>query len=118
MKQRSPHSKSTPAPLNRPKKISILVSDFSQKSVGRWGGSVRTFILAEALENLGYDIELVGANFGEDYPALEAMGQRWSLKIVPGTRYPNFFKSAWQISNYIDGDIVYAHKLKPSSFGI
>ena len=118
MKQRSPHSSPAQAPLNRPKKISILVSDFSQKSVGRWGGSVRTFILAEALENLGYDVELVGVNFGGDYPALEAMKQRWSLKVVPGSRYPSFFKAAWQILNHIDGDIIYAHKLKPSSFGI
>ncbi|MGD1937385.1 MAG: glycosyltransferase family 4 protein [Cyanophyceae cyanobacterium] len=118
MKQRSPHSKTAPSPLNRPKKISILVSDFSQESVGRWGGSVRTFILAEALETLGYDVELVGANFGDHYPALEAMGRRWSLKVEPGTRYPSFFKSAWRISNHVDGDIIYAHKLKPSSFGI
>ena len=99
-------------------KISILISDFSQSSVGRWGGGVRTFILAEALETLGYDVELVGMNFGPEYPGLEGLRQRWALKIIPGAHYPGFLRSAGQILRALDGDIIYAHKLKPSSFGL
>ena len=95
-------------------KISILISDFSQSSVGRWGGAVRTFILAEALETLGYDIELVGVNFGPEHPALDALRQRWNLKIIPGAHYPHFFQSTKQVLDALDGDIIYAHKLKPS----
>ena len=112
-------SPARPAPTQTsPIKISIVVSDFSQGSVGRWGGGVRTVLLAEALENLGYQVELVGMNFGEDHPALEALRQRWTLKVIPGGRYPGFFKSARQVLQALDGDVIYAQKLKPASFGL
>jgi len=32
---------------------------------GRWGGAVRTFLLAEALQKLEHEVEIVGFLFGE-----------------------------------------------------
>jgi len=43
----------------------IVVSDLSVAGAGRWGGAVRTFLLAEALQKLEHEVEIVGFLFGE-----------------------------------------------------
>ncbi|MGA0200142.1 MAG: glycosyltransferase family 1 protein, partial [Prochlorotrichaceae cyanobacterium] len=40
-------------------KVSILVSDLSEKGAGRWGGAVRPFLLAQALQRLGVAVEIL-----------------------------------------------------------
>ena len=103
-------------PNARSQKVSILVSDLSTKGVGRWGGGVRTFLLAQALERLGYRIQLVGSVFGE-LGALPSQAD-WEVVTVPGRSYPGFVRSIAQLWPQITGDIIYAQKLKPTSYGI
>jgi len=91
-------------------KISVIVSDFSG------GGSVRAYLLGQVLQQLNYEFELVGFVFGKNLYASPPEG----MKIIPveGSNYPNFFGAARNVLNKIDGDIIYAVKPKPTSFGL
>lgn len=106
-----PHFAPKPAP-----KISILVGDLSVRGVGRWGGGVRTFLLAQALERLGYRIQILGPAFGE--PGPRPPNTSWEWVMVPGRSYPGFWRSLAQLWPQINGDLLYAHKLKPTSYGV
>lgn len=97
-------------------KISILVSDLSKSGAGRWGGAVRPFLLAQALQQLGYAVELVGFSF--DGEATVPSTPELPVKVVPGQPYPQFLGAARQLLRQIEGDVVYAYKPKPSSFGV
>lgn len=96
-------------------KISIIVSDLSSKGSGRWGGGVRPFLLGEALIRLGYQVRIFGLGFDTETP-------RFSTKIpityIPCDYYSNLFGASKDLLSQIDGDILYAVKLKVSSFGI
>ncbi|MBF2057229.1 MAG: glycosyltransferase family 4 protein [Cyanobacterium sp. T60_A2020_053] len=96
-------------------KISIIVSDLSSKGSGRWGGGVRPFLIAEALTRLGYQVRIFGLGFDSETP-------RFSTKIpityIPCDYYSNLFGASKELLSCIDGDIIYAVKLKVSSFGI
>ncbi|MCG8362810.1 MAG: glycosyltransferase family 4 protein [Pseudanabaenales cyanobacterium] len=96
-------------------KISIIVSDLSQSGAGRWGGAVRPFLLAQALSQLGYEVEILG--FSHDQTPISTSFD-FPVTVLAGGHYPKFFKSAQQLLAKIDGDIVYAYKLKPSSYGL
>lgn len=42
-------------------KVSILISDLSVTGAGRWGGGgVRSSLLAQALQKLEYQVEILG----------------------------------------------------------
>ena len=103
------HHRSTP-------KVSILVSDLSKSGAGRWGGAVRTFLLARAIQNLGYDVEVLGFIFGDEAP--DSIPQNLPFKTVIGQNYPQFLASARQILSQIEGDILYALRPKPTTFGL
>ncbi|MDJ1182025.1 glycosyltransferase family 4 protein [Roseofilum casamattae] len=96
-------------------KISILVSDLSQAGAGRWGGAVRTFLLAQALSQLGHQIEIVGFSFGEPPDPSQFA---FPTTCVPGMNYPGFLRSAQTLLEFIQGDIIYALRPKPTSFGL
>ena len=49
-------------------KVSLVVSDLSARGAGRWGGAVRQFLLAQALRQLDWEVELLGVAFGEAAP--------------------------------------------------
>lgn len=114
----SPISNSCPAQriLDRPGKVSILVSDLSKSGAGRWGGAVRPFLLAQALQRLGYAVELVG--FAFDGAATVPSTPELPVKAVAGQPYPQFLGAVRTLLQQIEGDIVYAYKPKPSSFGV
>jgi len=97
-------------------KISLVVGDLSSSGAGRWGGAVRPFLLTQALKQLGYTVVIVGFTFG-DAPAL-ASTPDLPITCIPGTSYPKFFSSVRALLQYLDGDIIYAYKLKASSFGV
>lgn len=98
-------------------KISLVVSDLSASGVLRWGGAgVRPFLLAQALQQLGYGVEVVGFQFGE--PATLSSESGVTLQTVPGGEYPQFFQSIRQLLGHIQGDIIYAYKPKPTSLGV
>jgi len=97
-------------------KVSILVSDLSEKGAGRWGGAVRPFLLAQALQRCGVAVEILGF-VPQPNPNLTSTKTLPITQIV-GDPYPGFLKSAWQLSRHIQGDIVCAYKPKAGSFGL
>ena len=97
-------------------KVSIVVSDLSSSGAGRWGGGVRPFLLAEALRRLGCEVAMLGVAFGEVAPTIR--NAPFPIIGLPCEYHSGFIKAAWQIIKQIDGDLICAVKLKPSSFGI
>ncbi|SVE31614.1 uncharacterized protein METZ01_LOCUS484468, partial [marine metagenome] len=91
-------------------KISVLCFDLSNNSFGR------AWLLARALSKF-YDVEIIGPS---------KRGGIWSpmgetsipVKQFPWKRYPEFFKTTKNILDAIDGDIILASKIMPTSFGI
>lgn len=101
-------------PAKHPLKISIIASDLSKSGAGRWKGAVRPFLLAQAFQLLGHQVEILGfANDGEGLPAEPDL----PIKVFKKATYPQFFGAANQLLSQIEGDVVLAYKLKPSSFG-
>lgn len=101
--------------LPQPLKVSIVVSDLSTKGAGRWGGAVRPFLLAQALQHLGCSVEILGFG-GEENSAIATSD--FPIRSFPAATYPKFLGSAKQLLDAIQGDIIYAYKPKPSSFGL
>jgi glycosyltransferase involved in cell wall biosynthesis len=98
-----------------PIKISILVSDLSGSGAGRWGldGS-RPFLISRALSLAGYQTEIVGLSDGlSTYQNLEQ-----PIRIVQRKRGMGLWRSLQQVINASRGDILYAYKPKPTSFGL
>ncbi|PSN10531.1 glycosyl transferase group 1 [filamentous cyanobacterium CCT1] len=111
--------------------VSIVVGDLSSRGAGRWNGAVRPFLLAQALQSGGYPVEIVGfsaedgagANLHSESGSAPAASQALPIANIlihvvplatpaPGPRaLDKFFR-------HLSGDIVYAYKLKPSSFGL
>lgn len=97
-----------------PPTVTLIVSDLSKSGAGRWGGGVRPFLLAQALRQLGCKVKISG--FGNS----SSIASTPDLPIVTIAlaSYPEFFRSARDLLEQIDGDIIYAYKPKPTSFGI
>lgn len=96
------------------KRISLLVGDLSAKGEGRWGGS-RPFLLAQALQRAGYDVEIVGYTDDNHIATVKSSVPVCALAI------PSFhwrWGDVGALLQRLRGDIIYAHKLKPSSFGL
>lgn len=91
-------------------KISLVVGDLSG------GGSVRAFLLAQVLKVLNYEVEIVGFLYGKELYAIPP--GEIPIISISGTNYPEFFGSAKQVLQKLDGDIIYAVKPKPTSFGV
>jgi glycosyltransferase involved in cell wall biosynthesis len=107
-----------PQTSQRQLKISLLVSDLSSKGAARWGGAVRPFLLAQALKQLGHEVKMFGIAFDRAAPPIET-----SLPItaISCQYHAGFVGSAIALSKLlpkIDGDLLYAVKLKPTSYGI
>ncbi len=91
-------------------KISLLCFDLSDNSLGR------AALLAQALSRY-YDVELIGpAKSGAIWSPLS--DTKLPVKWFPWKRYPAFFRTLREILRAVDGDILYACKLRPTSFGI
>jgi glycosyltransferase involved in cell wall biosynthesis len=97
-------------------KISIVVSDLSSSGAGRWGGAVRPFLLAQALQKLDYRVEIFGIAY--DRSASNLVDSEIPIFIFPCQHHSGFFRAAQKLLTKIDGSIVYAIKLKPTSFGL
>lgn len=92
------------------KTVSLIVSDLSG------GGAIRAFLLSQVLLQLNYDVEVVGFQFGPEQYAIAP--QNIPIKTIPGQNYPQFIASASQLFSQIKGEIIYAIKPKPTSFGL
>lgn len=95
----------------RPLKVSLLVWNLSTND-----GAIRASLLAEALKRLNYDVEVLGFLFGESVYA--AMPDSIPVRSVKGNNYPGFLGAIGKLLRQIDGDIVYAVKPQPGSFGV
>ncbi len=80
------------------------------------GGAVRAFLLGQVLQKLGYGVEVVGFLFGEALYAVPPANM--SVKAIPGCDYPAFVGAARALLNALTGDLLYAVKPKPTSFGL
>lgn len=92
-------------------KISIIVWNLSTND-----GIIRASLLGEALKRIGYEVEILGFQFGEEL--YKAIPRDWQIISVKATNYPGFLKSLAEIWRKIDGDVIYAIKPQPSSFGV
>ncbi|GAA6620311.1 glycosyltransferase family 4 protein [Scytonema sp. NUACC26] len=97
-------------------KISILVSDLSSAGAGRWGGAVRSFLLAQALHKIQYKVEILGFDFSNE----TATTNQSEIPIykLNGHNYPKFLGAASQLLKKVDGDIIYAMRPKTTTFGL
>lgn len=91
-------------------KVSLVVSDLSG------GGAIRAFLLGQVLKKLNCQVQVIGFQFGKEIYAIPPQG--FSVDEVAGEIYPGFLKAAQKLLQKIDGDIIYAVKPKPTSFGI
>lgn len=108
----APQASGTPGP-QKPT-VSLLVNDLSRQGEGRWGGS-RPFLLAQALQRAGYGVEILGFTDDNHIATIQAAAPVCALRI------PSFhwrWSAVGELLSRLRGDIIYAHKLKPSSFGI
>ncbi|MEM9542902.1 MAG: glycosyltransferase family 4 protein [Cyanobacteria bacterium P01_E01_bin.42] len=91
-------------------KISLLAPDLSG------GGGTRVYLLAKVLQQLNLDVKVFGCLFGQEiYPTPP---NNLALQWVKGCDFPSFFGPLQEIVRAIDGDIIYAVKPRPTSFGI
>ncbi|MBO9998145.1 MAG: glycosyltransferase [Cyanobacteria bacterium SID2] len=91
-------------------KISILAPDLSG------GGGTRAYLLAQVLKHLDMDVSVFGCLFGDRLYPLPPEGL--SVRYVAGCNYPKFLTSVNQLLRDLDGDLLYAVKPRPTSFGI
>ncbi|MBE7381151.1 MAG: glycosyltransferase family 4 protein [Leptolyngbya sp. SIO1E4] len=100
---------------NASPRVSILVSDLSSSGAGRWAGAVRPFLLAQALQKAGYTPEIIGLSHesGTTISAAEI-----PIQVIQLEQGAKLWQSAWQLLNTLTGDLIYAYKLKPGSFGL
>lgn len=111
-----PHPQPIALPQFPQLKVSIVVSDLSTSGAGRWGGAVRPFLLAQALQQLGCQVKLVGFSFRGE--AAVRSTPELPVVAIDGGTYPQFFTSIRKLLPQIDGDLIYAYKPKPTSFGV
>ena len=91
-------------------KVSVLAPDLSG------GGGTRVYLIAKVLQRLGYEANVYGFLFGEQiYPQPP---NSIPVNYVQGCNYPNMIRSSLDLLRVIDGDILYAIKPRPTSFGI
>ncbi|WP_204104521.1 MULTISPECIES: glycosyltransferase family 4 protein [Spirulina sp. CCY15215] len=80
------------------------------------GAATRVYLLAKVLQQLDFNVKVFGCLFEEQlYPIPP---KDLPLQWVKGCNYPQFFQSVQELIQAIDGDIIYAVKPKPTSFGI
>lgn len=93
------------------KKVSLLVWNLSTND-----GAIRASLLAEALTRLNYDVEILGFLFGDS--VYSALSDRFPVRAIKGYSYPKLLGSMHQLIQRISGDIIYAIKPQPASFGV
>ena len=91
-------------------KVSVLCFDISNNSLGR------AWLLAQALSKF-YDVEIIGPSRKDQiWTPMEKMGI--PIKKFAWKRYPAFSRIKNNLLAAIDGDVVLASKLMPTSFGV
>jgi len=93
-------------------KISILAFDLSDNATGR------ADLLARLLAPR-WQVEVVGPRFGDDVwrPARGSGVSHGALAVGGARRYPRFAGHWRELAARADGDVLYASKLRPTSYG-
>lgn len=91
-------------------KVSIVAFDLSDNATGR------ADLLARLLSPR-YQIDVVGPRFGPEIwrPAREGV---IGYRALAAPRYPGFAARVPALLDLIDGDLIYASKLRPTSYGL
>src|SRR5215468_7281570 len=91
-------------------KVTVVAFDLSDNATGR------ADLLARLLAPR-YDVRVVGPRFGADIwgPARKSSVP---YQAVAGARYPAFASRIPDVLDLIDGDVIYASKLRPTSYGL
>jgi len=92
------------------KKITILSHNLSDNSFGR------AYLLARVLKRR-YNVEIVGTCFGEGIWTPCSDLRDIEHRFVRGYKYPRYLISLNRMMKMITGDVVYAVKARPTSFG-
>ncbi len=92
-------------------KISLLVWNLSTND-----GAIRASLLSAALKKLGYEVEICGFLFGDE--VYKAMPTDLTVHSVNVQQQGNWFKAVNALLRQIDGDLIYAIKPQPGSFGV
>lgn len=94
-------------------KISILCFDLSDNATGR------ADLLARLLASR-WEVEVVGPRFGADVwrPARGGMIRYRDLPVEGASRYPAFAARWRELAARADGDVLYASKPRPTSYGV
>jgi glycosyltransferase involved in cell wall biosynthesis len=91
-------------------KISVISHDLSHNALGR------AYILTKVLKRQ-YDVELIGPiNESGIWKPLSA--EKIEYKSVPNRLYPGFISSIKDMMKLISGNVIYAIKTQPASFGV
>ncbi|MGF1519257.1 MAG: glycosyltransferase family 4 protein [Nodosilinea sp.] len=99
-------------------RVSIVVSDLSGRGAGRWGGAVRPFLLAQALQSVGYPVEIVGFSAETVGEGDRSTPTNIPLHTIPLPTAAIGPRAVGELFRHLSGDIIYAYNLKPSSFGL
>jgi glycosyltransferase involved in cell wall biosynthesis len=91
-------------------KVSVLAFDLSDNAVGR------ADLLARLLSPR-YEVDVVGPRFGDEIWA-PVREQDTRFRAVPAGRYPGFARTIGEVVECADGDVLYASKPRPTSYGI
>lgn len=89
--------------------VSVIAPDLAG------GGTTRVYLVANALQQLGCDVTVVGCQFAEQlYPVPPA-----NLKVcaVPASRSLRYMATLTRLLPKITGEVIYAIKPRPTSFG-
>lgn len=98
-----------PSPSVHGLKISVIAPDLAG------GGTTRVYLVANALQQLGCDVTVVGAQFAEQlYPVPP---ENLSVCAIPAKRSLSYLATLTRLLPKLDGDILYAIKPRPTSFG-
>ncbi len=90
-------------------KISVIAPDLAG------GGTTRVYLVANALQQLGCDVTVVGCQFAEQlYPRPPA---NLKVRSLPTSRSFKYLANLKQLLCKIQGDVIYAIKPRPTSFG-
>ena len=91
-------------------KITILSFDLSDNATGR------ADLLARLLAP-HHRVAVVGPQFGAR-PWSPVTGGTIAYEAVPARRYPGFLRDIGAVLDRVDGDVVYASKPRPTSYGL
>ncbi|MBI4637821.1 MAG: glycosyltransferase [Candidatus Rokubacteria bacterium] len=91
-------------------KVSVLAFDLSDNAIGR------AELLARLLQPR-YEVAIIGPRFGPEVWKPVTTGPI-DHRAVPGRRYPRFAMSLPSLLALVDGDLIYASKPRPTSYGV